>query len=123
MQLYQDFPKISTTSIRACLKMYNFHYAPTFYCLMDAWNKLQLEDNKGKSVIKSVKISETKSARKIKSPRNPRCLDPDFRREWESVTTKLGNFFFFCISSSLRSIRKCTWYVQWLIHSFSPCFS
>ncbi|KAF9301288.1 hypothetical protein BGZ74_006887 [Mortierella antarctica] len=90
MQLYQDFPKISTTSIRACLKMYNFHYAPTFYCLMDAWNKLQLEDNKGKSVIKSVKISETKSARKIKPPRNPRCLDPDFRREWESVTTKLA---------------------------------
>ncbi|KAG0099809.1 hypothetical protein BGZ93_005883 [Podila epicladia] len=90
MQLYQDFPKISTSSIRACLKMYNFHYAPTFYFLMDAWNKLQLENNKGKSVIKTVKISETKSARKTKPPRNPRFLDPDFRREWESVRTKLA---------------------------------
>ncbi|KAG0035005.1 hypothetical protein BGZ81_001515 [Podila clonocystis] len=90
MQLYQDFPKISTTSIRACLKMHEYHYAPTFYFLMDAWSKLQLEDNKGRSVIKTVRISETKSARKTKPPRNPRSLDPDFRREWESVKTKLA---------------------------------
>jgi hypothetical protein len=95
MQLYQDFPRISTTSIRACLKLYEYHYAPTFYFLTDAWNKLQLEDNKGKLVIKTVRISETKSARKAKPPRNPRSLDPDFRREWESVKTKLGTYFLF----------------------------
>ncbi|KAF9310831.1 hypothetical protein BG003_008055 [Podila horticola] len=90
MQLYQDFPRISTTSIRACLKLNEYHYAPTFYFLTDAWNKLQLEDNKGKLVIKTVKISETKSTRKAKPPRNPRSLDPDFRRELESVKTKLA---------------------------------
>lgn len=71
---------------------------------------LQLEDNKCKSVIKTVKISETKSARKAKLLRNPWCLDPDFRREWESVKTKLGIYLHFLQAS-----------VPWSWHDMLTC--
>ncbi|KAF9359519.1 hypothetical protein BGX26_012152 [Mortierella sp. AD094] len=81
-QLYQDFPLVTAASIRACLKKYNFHYAPAFDHLNTSWADLG-------TVTNGIKISLMNKPRTKKPPTDPKKLDLEFRRELQWVKTKI----------------------------------
>ncbi|KAG0012333.1 hypothetical protein BGZ80_000042 [Entomortierella chlamydospora] len=81
-QLYQDFPLVTATSIRACLKKYNFHYAPAFDHLNASWA------DHG-TVTDGIKLSLMNKPRAKKPPIDPMKLDPEFRRELQWVKAKI----------------------------------
>ncbi|KAI1314771.1 hypothetical protein EDD11_001740 [Mortierella claussenii] len=88
-QMFQDFPMIQATSIRACLKKFNFHYAPTFEYLSNIWT--DHESGKGGTLhAGDIKLAMMTKPRTKKNPTKLIKLDPDFRKELEWVQTKVA---------------------------------
>ncbi|KAF9105153.1 hypothetical protein BGX27_009792 [Mortierella sp. AM989] len=81
-QLFQDFPMITAVSIRACLKKYNFHYAPAFDHLHTRWADQSTSSN-------GITLSLMNKPRTKKPTPDPGKLDPEFRRELQWVKAKI----------------------------------
>ncbi|KAF9432424.1 hypothetical protein BGZ76_010827 [Entomortierella beljakovae] len=81
-QLYQDFPLVTAASIRSCLKLFNFHYAPAF-------NYLHNSLAGAETISTGIKISLMHKPRATKAAPDPKRLDPDFRKELQFIKSKV----------------------------------
>ncbi|KAK5802049.1 hypothetical protein F5H01DRAFT_82077 [Linnemannia elongata] len=82
-QLFQDFPTLSATSIRAVLGKFQYHYVPAFEYISSLMTDFQ-EPGKGKKKstnVCDIKLIEVKKPRKARPPVPLNTLDPNFRRE------------------------------------------
>ncbi|KAG0303098.1 hypothetical protein BGZ98_006991 [Dissophora globulifera] len=86
-QLYQDFPLIASTSIRACLNAYSYHYIPVYEYLVNHW-AVDPAESRGKAKAGDIKIVLIQVPRK-KSDK-ARILDSEFKRELEFHRAKLA---------------------------------
>ncbi|KAG0347261.1 hypothetical protein BG004_008084 [Podila humilis] len=88
-QLYLDFHTLSRKSVRASLKLFEYHYAPTFDVLTKAMKQMEQE---GKRVItfQRVKLWLAITPRELKQPKHKQPLDPEFEREWKSIKAKIA---------------------------------
>jgi len=96
-QLYQEFPKVSTTTIRSCLIKHSFHYIPSFDYMTALWKAHQDKgddaDGKGKepaATVPMIRLIENKSTRKNVGPPDLNTVDPDFAREWQWLQARVG---------------------------------
>ncbi|KAF9184329.1 hypothetical protein BGZ51_003399 [Haplosporangium sp. Z 767] len=94
-QLMQDFLKISSATITACLRRFSNHYAPTFDYLSSLWTGYEAtnSDGKGKGIANrsgEIAIVEMKSTRKLAPAVDLKRLDPEFLNEWKWVQNKVA---------------------------------
>ncbi|KAG0053302.1 hypothetical protein BGZ83_001341 [Gryganskiella cystojenkinii] len=99
-QMYQDFPKISTSTIRTVLLKHKFHYVPAFDFMTTVWKTYQSEqakittDSKGKGpaglVINEVRVVENKNLRKAVGPPNLGSVDLEFAREYQWLRARIA---------------------------------
>ncbi|KAF9340790.1 hypothetical protein BGZ91_000214 [Linnemannia elongata] len=94
-QLFQDFPTLSATSIRAVLGKFQYHYVPAFEYISSLMTDFQ-ESGKGKKKstnVGDIKLIEVKKPRKARPPVPLNTLDPNFRRELLWMRAKIGKSF------------------------------
>ncbi|KAK3805292.1 MAG: hypothetical protein J3Q66DRAFT_407690 [Benniella sp.] len=90
VQLYQDFPKVAAASIRACLKKFNYHYAPAFEYLNSLWTTFEARGNSEKKKAGEITLVLVAVPRKKKGFANPQSLDPEFKKELEWIKSKIA---------------------------------
>ncbi|KAG0212190.1 hypothetical protein BGX28_006736 [Mortierella sp. GBA30] len=89
-QLYQDFPKISSGTIRACMRKHGNHYAPTFEFINNLWGDTEAARMQGNQNSTDIKLVEVKTPRKEKHSQWKQRMDPEFQTELEWVKAKIA---------------------------------
>ncbi|KAG0310166.1 hypothetical protein BGZ97_012749 [Linnemannia gamsii] len=90
-QMFQDFPTLSATSIRAVLNKFSYHYVPAFEYITSLMTDDQTPGKGKKKSIDSgdIRLVEVKKPRKERPPVSLNKLDPDFRRELLWMRSKI----------------------------------
>ncbi|KAG0287062.1 hypothetical protein BGZ96_008970 [Linnemannia gamsii] len=90
-QLFQDFPTLSATSIRAVLNKFAYHYVPAFDYITSLRTEVPTPGKgKNKSIVTGeIRLVEVKKSRKERPPVPLNTLDPDFRRELLWMRSKI----------------------------------
>jgi hypothetical protein len=93
--MFQDFPTLSATSIRAVLNKFSYHYVPAFEYITSLMTDDQTPGKGKKKSIDSgdIRLVEVKKPRKERPPVSLNKLDPDFRRELLWMRSKIGKLF------------------------------
>lgn len=91
-QLYQDFPKVATASIRKCLAKFSYHYVPAHEYLDSLWTEYEAKGtNKCRAnIANEIHVTALLTPRKAKAPSDPRTLDTEFRNELGWLRAKIG---------------------------------
>ncbi|KAF9274305.1 hypothetical protein BGZ68_000781 [Mortierella alpina] len=82
-QLYQDFPKISSGTIKNCMRIHRNHYIPTFEYITNLWADLETAPGRRTAESDEVFMVELRTPRKEVSRRGKQIQDPDFQAELE----------------------------------------
>ncbi|KAG9321987.1 hypothetical protein KVV02_008312 [Mortierella alpina] len=80
-QLYQDFPKISSGTIKNCMRKHRNHYIPTFEYITNLWADLETAPGRTTESSTEVFMVELQTPRKEKPRRGKQILDPEFQAE------------------------------------------
>ncbi|KAF9984449.1 hypothetical protein BGZ75_003960 [Mortierella antarctica] len=80
-QLYQDFPKISSGTIKNCMRKHRSHYIPTFEYITNLWADLETAPGRRTESSAEVFMVELQTPRKEKPRRGKQILDPEFQAE------------------------------------------
>ncbi|KAF9576631.1 hypothetical protein EC968_006979 [Mortierella alpina] len=80
-QLYQDFPKISSGTIKNCMRKHRNHYIPTFEYITNLWADLETAPGRRTQASDEVYMVELQTPRKEKPGRGKQILDPEFQAE------------------------------------------
>ncbi|KAF9967302.1 hypothetical protein BGZ70_009997, partial [Mortierella alpina] len=80
-QLYADFPKISSGTIKNCMRKHRNHYVPTFEYITNLWAELETAPGRRTEASAEVFMQELQTPRKEKPRRGKQIVDPEFQAE------------------------------------------
>ncbi|CAO3570524.1 unnamed protein product [Mortierella alpina] len=80
-QLYLDFPKISSGTIKNCMRKHRNHYVPTFEYITNLWAELETAPGRRTEASAEVFMQELQTPRKEKPKRGKQIVDPEFQAE------------------------------------------
>jgi len=101
-QLYLDFPKIYSGTIKNCMRKHRNHYVPTFEYITNLWAELETAPGRRTEASAEVFMQELQTPRKEKPKRGKQIVDPEFQAELDWLKARTGKSTAIFVALHLR---------------------